>query len=60
VDEKKVVVTPQTVIVRYVPSEKSELKPGVHIIIGAAVKKDDGSFDVPNLNFGRDGIVPPM
>jgi hypothetical protein len=60
VDEKKVLVTPQTVIVRYVPGDKSELKPGVHIIIGAATKSADGSFEAPALNYGRDGIVPPM
>jgi hypothetical protein len=60
VDEKKVLITPQTVIVRYVPGEKAELKPGVHIIIGAATKKEDGSLEAPALNYGRDGIVPPM
>src|SRR6267142_4202065 len=60
VDEKKVVVTPQTVIVRYVPGDKAELKPGVHIIIGAATKKADGTFEAQALNYGRDGIVPPM
>jgi hypothetical protein len=60
VDEKKVVVTPETAIVRYVPGDKAELKPGVHIIIGAATKQADGSFTAPNFNYGRDGIVPPM
>jgi len=59
-DEKKVLVTPQTAIVRYVPGDKNELKPGVHIIVGAATKKDDGSFEAPAINYGRDGIVPPM
>jgi hypothetical protein len=60
VDDKKVLVTPQTSIVRYVPGDKAELKPGVHIIIGAATKKADGSFEAQALNYGRDGIVPPM
>ena len=59
-DEKKVLVTPQTAIVRYVPGDKNELKPGVHIIVGAAIKKDDGGFEAPAINYGRDGIVPPM
>jgi hypothetical protein len=59
-DEKKVVVTPQTAIVRYVPGDKAELKGGVHIIIGAATKKPDGTFGAAALNYGRDGIVPPM
>jgi hypothetical protein len=60
IDEKKVLVTPQTVIVRYVPGDKAELKPGVHIIVGAATKNADGSFSAPALNYGRDGVVPPM
>ena len=60
VEDKKVLVTPQTVIVRYVPGEKNDLKAGVHIIIGAATKNADGSFGAAALNYGRDGIVPPM
>jgi uncharacterized protein Veg len=60
VEEKKVLITPQTVIVRYVPGDKGELKTGVHIIIGAATKNADGSFGAVALNYGRDGIVPPM
>jgi uncharacterized protein Veg len=60
VEDKKVLVTPQTVIVRYVPGDKNELKAGVHIIIGAATKNADGSFGAAALNYGRDGIVPPM
>jgi hypothetical protein len=60
VEDKKVLVSPQTVIVRYVPGDKNELKPGVHIIIGAATKNADGSFGAAALNYGRDGIVPPM
>ena len=60
VEDKKVLVTPQTVIVRYVPGDKNELKTGVHIIIGAATKNADGSFGAVALNYGRDSIVPPM
>jgi hypothetical protein len=60
VEDKKVLVTPQTAIVRYVPGDKDELKTGVHIIIGAATKNADGSFGAAALNYGRDGIVPPM
>jgi len=60
VEDKKVLVTPQTVIVRYVPGDKNDLKTGVHIIIGAATKNADGSFGAAALNYGRDGIVPPM
>src|SRR6202521_5810212 len=36
--EKKIVVTPDTPIVSYVPADKSDLKPGLKIFIGAAKK----------------------
>jgi len=58
--EKKIVVTPQTVIVTYVPGDKSELKPGAKIFIAAAAKKDDGTLEAAAISVGRDGIVPPM
>ena len=34
--EKKIMVTPQTVIVTYVPGNKDELKPGAKIFIAGA------------------------
>ena len=58
--EKKIIVTPQTVIVTYVPGDKSELKPGAKIFIAAAAKKDDGTLEAAAISVGRDGIVPPM
>jgi len=58
--EKKVVVPPDTPIVTFVAGEKSELKPGVKIIIFGAVKKDDGMLEANRVNVGRDGITPPM
>ena len=42
--EKKIVVVPETVIVTYVPGDKSELKPGAKILIAAANQKDDGTL----------------
>jgi hypothetical protein len=56
--EKKLIVTPETPIVRYEVGNKSELKPGAAITIGAAVKKPDGIFEAARLNVGRDGVVP--
>jgi hypothetical protein len=38
--EKKIVVVPSTIIVTYVPADKSELKPGAKIFIAAANKKE--------------------
>jgi hypothetical protein len=58
--EKKVLVTPDTPIVTFIPGDKSELKTGAHVIIMAATKKDDGTFETNRVNVGRDGITPPM
>src|SRR5713101_6359827 len=58
--EKKIVVVPETVIVTYVPGDKSELKPGSKIFIAAANKKDDGTLEAAAVSVGRDGITAPM
>ena len=58
--EKKVIVTPETVVVTYNPSDKSELKPGAKIFIGAAKKQADGTLLAPRINYGKDGLTPPM
>jgi hypothetical protein len=58
--EKKVVVPPGTPIVTFVAGDKSEVKPGVKIIIFGATKKDDGTLEAARVNVGRDGITPPM
>jgi hypothetical protein len=57
--EKKVVVPPETPVVTFVASDKSEVKPGTHIIIFGATKKDD-VLEANRVNVGRDGITPPM
>ena len=57
--EKKVLVSPETPVVTYVPGEKSDLKAGVKII--AFVKQlPDGSFESNRVSVGRDGLTPPM
>jgi hypothetical protein len=58
--EKKVVVPPDTPIVAFVAGDKSEVKPGVKLIIFGATKKDDGTLEAARVNVGRDGITPPM
>ena len=58
--EKKIVVAPDTVIVTYVPGDKSELKTGAKIFIAAANKKDDGTLEAAAVSVGRNGITPPM
>jgi outer membrane lipoprotein SlyB len=56
--EKKVVVGPNTPIVRYEVGEKSELKPGAAVSVVAATKKPDGTFSAARINVGRNGVVP--
>jgi hypothetical protein len=58
--EKKVVVPPDTPIVTFVASDKSEIKAGAKLIIFGANKKDDGTLEAARVNVGRDGITPPM
>ena len=58
--EKKVVVPPDTPIVTFVASDKSEVKAGAKLIIFGAAKKDDGSLEANRVNVGRDGVTPPM
>ncbi|HET9814805.1 MAG TPA: hypothetical protein VFQ33_03500 [Xanthobacteraceae bacterium] len=57
--DKKVVVSPDTPIVTYVPADKSEIKPGAKVI--AFIKKlPDGSLETNRVSVGRDGLTPPM
>jgi hypothetical protein len=58
--EKKILVTPQTAIVTYNPGDKADLKPGTKIFIAAAKKKPDGTLQAARINYGKDGLTPPM
>jgi len=58
--EKKVVVTPQTSIVKVVGGSKSDIKAGTHIIIMRADPEPDGSFKAGAIYVGKDGVTPPM
>jgi hypothetical protein len=58
--EKKVVVPPETPIVTFVASDKSEVKPGAKLIIFGAARKEDGTLEAGRVNVGRDGVTPPM
>jgi hypothetical protein len=57
--EKKIVVTPTTVIAAVAKGDRSELKAGAHIIIFAAQKQADGSLLAKALYYGRD-VTPAM
>jgi len=60
VDEKQIKVTPKTAIVGYEPATKADLKPGVKVFVAAAPKLPDGSLEVANISYGKDGMTPPM
>jgi hypothetical protein len=56
--EKKLVVTPETVVVSYVPGNKDDLKPGTRIFVAAAKKLPDGTLQTPRITYGRNGAGP--
>jgi hypothetical protein len=58
--EKKIIVPPDAPIVKYVPGNKDELKPGAKIFIVAAIKQPDGTLEAPNVSVGLGGLTPPM
>lgn len=57
--EKKVLVSPDTPVVTYVPTEKSELKAGAKII-AFFKKQPDGSYEANRISVGLNGLTPPM
>jgi len=57
--EKKVVVTPQTVIAAAAPGKKDELKPGAQLIIFGWDKQPDGSILAKTMYVGRN-VAPAM
>jgi len=57
--EKTIDVVPETVIVNYMPGDKSELKPGAKIYVPAATRQADGTLATARVNVGR-GVAPPM
>ena len=58
--EMRIIVPQDAPIVTYVMSDKSELKPGAKIFIAAAKRQLDGTLQAPRVNFGKDGLTPPM
>jgi hypothetical protein len=56
--EKKLLVTPETVVVTYVPGSKDDLKPGTKIFVAAAKKQPDGTLQTPRITYGRNGAGP--
>lgn len=57
--EKQVVLTPQTVVVTFVPAERADIKVGAKII-AATSRAADGALEATRISVGRDGLTPPM
>jgi len=56
--EKKLVVTPQTVVVTYEIGKREEIKPSTKIFVAAAKKLPDGTLQTPRITYGRNGAGP--
>jgi hypothetical protein len=56
--EKKLVVTPQTVVVTYEFGKREEIQPGTRIFVSAAKKQADGTLQTPRITYGRNGEGP--
>jgi hypothetical protein len=57
--EHKILVTPETEIVTFVPGTRADLKPGETIFSGAKVEAD-GKFVTPRVAVSKDGVKPPQ
>ncbi len=58
-EEKKLIVTPKTIIATTVPGTKADLKPGLKVFVANAPKLPDGSLDVAAIQVEKE-IPPPQ
>jgi hypothetical protein len=56
--EKKLLVTPETIVVTYEMGKKEEVQPGTRIFVAAAKKQSDGTVQTPRITYGRNGMGP--
>ena len=56
--EKKLLVTPQTIVVTYEMGKREEVQPGTKIFVAAAKKQPDGTLQTPRITYGRNGQGP--
>jgi len=56
---QKITVPPSTPIVTFAPAERSDLKPGAHVMFGAT-KSPDGKLTASRITVGTNGVNPPM
>ena len=58
-EEKKILVTPKTIIATTVAGTKADLKPGLKVFVAGAPKLPDGSLDVAAIQVEKE-IPPPQ
>jgi len=58
-EEKKIIVTPKTIIATTVAGTKDDLKPGLKVFVAGAPKLPDGSLDVAAIQVEKE-IPPPQ
>jgi hypothetical protein len=58
-EEKKILITPKTIIATTVPETKADLKPGLKVFVAGAPKLPDGSLDVAAIQVEKE-IPPPQ
>src|SRR5262245_30339300 len=58
--EKTIKVTPETAVVSFAPGNQADVKAGTKIFIAAGQKQPDGSLQTQRMNYGKDGLTPPM
>jgi hypothetical protein len=56
--DKKLLVTPETIVVTYEMGKKEEVQPGTRIFVSAAKKQPDGTVQAPRITYGRNGQAP--
>lgn len=57
--ERKILVTPETSLVRFAPGTLAEVKAGAHVVV-RGLKTEDGTLEVRRVLVGRDGVVPAL
>lgn len=58
-EEKKIVLTPKTIIATTVAGTKADLKPGLKVFVAGAPKLPDGTLDVAAIQVEKE-IPPPQ
>jgi hypothetical protein len=56
--EKKLLVTPETIVVTYETGKREEVLPGTKIFVAAAKKQPDGTLQTLRITYGRNGQGP--